>query len=75
VSSSVEPCPVGQVEGSEYITVSEAAARLGISRERLIGYCMDRRPWMPISDGALVRADSLEGLRKYLAAVHSSAAP
>jgi hypothetical protein len=48
------------------IPVEQAAADLGISLPRFLGYCMDRRPWMPISDGKLVQADSLDGLRKHL---------
>jgi hypothetical protein len=60
------------MDSEELITVDEAAARCGINKLRFLGYCMDRRPWMPRSDGRLVYADSLTELQKYLAADHSS---
>jgi hypothetical protein len=82
VSSSVNPCPVGQFEGSAYpgeearISIEEAAAQLGISVKRLLGYCISARPWFPISDGRWVYPSSLAAVRAKVeadrAADHSS---
>jgi hypothetical protein len=49
------------------IRVEDAAAQLGIPLANFLGYCMDRRHWMPRSDGQWVYPSSLQGLREYLA--------
>lgn len=47
----------------ELIPLEDAARELGIEPKRLLGYCMDPRPWMPISDGRLVYRWSLAAIR------------
>jgi hypothetical protein len=63
----LEAVYVPAYEGEEMpILVEVAAESLGISLKRFLGYCADRRYWMPKSDGVWVYPTSLEGLREYL---------
>lgn len=55
------------MEHSDLIPLEDAARELGIEPKRLLGYCMDPRPWMPISDGRLVYRWSLKAVRERVA--------
>jgi hypothetical protein len=64
----LEGAYVPAYEGEEPpIRVEDAAAQIGIPLANFLGYCMDRRHWMPRSDGTWVYPSSLQGLREYLA--------
>jgi hypothetical protein len=48
------------------VPIEQAAEELGIEVKRLRGYCLDRRPWMPIGDGVRVYPSSLASVRRRL---------
>lgn len=55
--------------------LEDAARELGIEPKRLLGYCMDPRPWMPISDGRMVYRWSLAGVRERVADTSAAVLP
>jgi hypothetical protein len=75
VSSSVEPCPVGQIEGmsvdgllrAELVPIATAAESLGIEPKRLLGYMFRNQIGDPIGDGLEVYGWSCATLAKRIA--------
>jgi hypothetical protein len=72
VSSSVEPCQLGQLEGSDLIPYERAAALIGIEPKRLLGRMMWNKVGDPIGgetpEGIMVYGWSLKTLAENLAA-------